>query len=303
MRVMNRRETVAVEKIDDVPDGKSYLDAVVAAGQRSRAIIFIVLLLMVFTFTSIRNNYDPAWNYTFIQLYEDLHDCLVKNNFDDPQCNLLKDRIKELEGRPARAEDVVSFAQEAQIDLNGEFGASNFGVLNATKIKEIETRYNALIAKEATSEAIAIPLLASEVDYNDLWLVSGVIMFCLLCALYASREQEFRNAKYIFNYKPQYADLVIMNQVLSWQSDVKPITKFIQALFWLLPTYLYLYLFYSDLETYSLSVIIVGRSRSIIEYFIEGMMVIAVICANILCLRSQYKLRNLFQKLKPLSGD
>lgn len=283
-------------RADNGPDGKSCVDAAVAAGQRSRAIIFIILLLMVFTLTSIRNNYDPAWDYTLIQIYEDLHDCLVQNNLEDPRCSPLKDRIEDLMGRPPRKDDVVTFAEDAQIDLNGDFGAADFGSLNATKIKELETRYNALIAKDATSEAISIPLLSSFVDYNDLWLVSGIIMFCLLFALNASFGQELRNGKYIFERKPLYADLLIMNQLITLQSASRSAVRVLQAIVWLLPTYLYLYLFYTDLDTYDLSVIMVGQSRSLLEYSLEGATVIGVVIANILCFRTQLVLRTLFDR-------
>jgi hypothetical protein len=282
---------------EEAPDGKYYVDAVILAGQRSRAIISIVLILLVFTLTAIRNNYDPAWKYTLIQLYEDLHDCLLQNNFDDPKCKPLKDRIEQLKRRPARVEDVLSFATDAEFFLQGAYGDRDFARLNETKIKEIETRYNALIAKEATSEAISIPLLGSEIDYNDIWLVSGVFMFWLLLALYASSEQEYRNLRFIFEQKPQYADLVIMHQVLHLLSGIKSVGRIVLALVWMMPTYLYLYLFYTDLDTYSLSVISVGRSRTHVEYGLEAITVIGVILANIGCLRSQIRLLGLLNRV------
>src|SRR5262245_5798934 len=132
----------AEEENDDTgPDGKSYVDAVVAAGQRSRTIISIVLVLMVLIFTSLRNNYEPAWNYERIQVYEDLYDCLKADDFDHAKCAPLKVRIEQIEGRPAVADDVKKFAANAEVELRGQYGSESFQSLNETKIDEVKKRY------------------------------------------------------------------------------------------------------------------------------------------------------------------
>jgi hypothetical protein len=276
------------------PDGKSCVDAVVAAGQRSRALISIVIVLMVLTFTSLRNNYEPAWNYIRVQLYEDLYDCLKQGDFNHIRCSSLKERIERIEGRGARVDDVTKFAATAEIELKGKFGDENFQSLNGTKIKELQTRFNALIAKDAEGETITIPVLGSQIDYNDLWLVSGVVMFCLLYMLYASLEQEYRNVKYVAENRPEFLDLVFMYQVSpALRLDVRPITTIAQNLLWLTPTGLYLYLFISDVATYPLSVAFAGSSRAIVEYFFEAVTVVAVIYADFRCMLSQSNLRKL----------
>jgi hypothetical protein len=282
-----------VDEKPDAPSGKDYLEAATSAGQRSRAIISVVLILMVFTFTALRNNYEPAWNYTLIQVYEDLHDCLTQNNLGDPKCVALKDRVEKIQGRPARAEDVVPFADDIEIELRGQYEERDFLSRNDSKIRELEIRYKALIAKDAENEVISIPVLGSQINFNDLWLVSGVLMFCLLYALRASLEQEYRNARFIVERKPLYANLLSMNQVLSLQSDANLIARIIQGIVWIAPSCLYLYLFYSDCVTYPYNVAIVGQLRTIVEYFLEGGAVFLVIFQNVQCLRAQYKLQKL----------
>ncbi len=205
----------------DTPDGKIYLDAVLSAGRRSRAIISIALILIVFTFTSLRNNYEPDWNYAYIQLYEDLHDCLTQTDLNHAKCGPLKNRIEEVKHRPARADDVVEFAHDVEIELRGKYSDADFYSINETKIKELETRYTALSSRDAEDELISIPVLGSQINFNDLWLVSGVLMFCLLYALRASLEQEYRNAKFIVDHKPHYRDLLVMNQVLLLPPDAR----------------------------------------------------------------------------------
>jgi hypothetical protein len=199
-----------------------------------------------------------------------------------------------LEGRNARADDVTKFAANAEIELKGNFGDENFQSLNGTKIKELETRFNALVVKDAEGETVTIPVLGSQIDFNDLWLVSGVVMVCLLYALFASLEQEYRNVKYVAENKPEFLDLVFMYQVSpALRLDAKPVITIAQNLLWLTPTALYLYLFWSDVMTYSLSVAFAGSSRAIVEYFFEAATVVAVIYVDFRCMLSQSSLRKL----------
>jgi hypothetical protein len=287
----------ATKKRDEAgPDGSSYVEAVIAAGQRSRAIISVVLVLMVLTFTSLRNNYEPAWNYTRIQVYEDLYDCLSSNDFNHANCAALKMRIEVIKGRQPVASDVKEFADNAEIELRGEFGSGDFRSVNQTKMEEVKKRYEALISKDAEGAAIAIPVLGSQIDFNDLWLVSGVIMFFLLYMLYASIEQEYRNVRFIAEHKRSYLQLVVMNQVLSvLRAQNNPIAASAQKLVWLSPALLYIYLFWSDLHTYQVSVAFVGRARTIGEYFFEGVTVLAVVYANVRCVMAQAKLQEVLR--------
>jgi hypothetical protein len=221
-------------------------------------------------------------------------DCLKQGNFNDIGCSGLRQRIERIEGRSARADDITKFAANAEVELKGHFGDENFHSLNGTKIKELETRFNALVVKDAEGETITIPVLGSQIDFNDLWLVSGVVMFCLLYALYASLEQEYRNVKYVAENKPEFLDLVFMHQVSpALGLDAKPVTTMTQNLLWLTPTGLYLYLFWSDVVTYPLSVAFVGSSRAIVEYFFEAVTVVAVIYVDFRCMLSRSNLRKL----------
>jgi hypothetical protein len=279
------------ENDDAGPDGKSYVDAAVAAGQRSRTIISIVLVLMVLTFTSLRNNYEPNWNYTRIQLYEELYDCLKANDFGHARCAPLRERIGQIEGRLAVADDMTKLAANAEVELRGQYSSEDFPSLNETKIDEVKKRYETLISKESNA-VVAIPVLGSQIDFNDLWMVSGVIMFFLLYMLYASIEQEYRSVKFIAEHKKSYLDLVIMNQVMPLlRVHGNRVLYVVQTIILLSPTWLYLYVFWSDWDTYEVSLAFVGRLRTIIEYFVEGTIVVAVIYVNIRCVRAQAKLQ------------
>ena len=79
----------------DVPDGKSYVDAAIAAGGRSRTIIYFIVTLVVLTFTSIRNQYDPDWMTSRAEMHQELHTCLTKGNPQHPDCQEILRRMDE----------------------------------------------------------------------------------------------------------------------------------------------------------------------------------------------------------------
>jgi hypothetical protein len=252
---------------------------------------------MVLTFTSLRNNYEPAWNYERIQVYEDLYDCLKANDLGDAKCAPFRERIGQIEGRPAVANDVTKFAANAEVELRGQYGSESFQSLNETKLDEVKKRYEALISKESNA-VIVMPVLGSQIDFNDLWMVSGVIMFFLLYMLYASIEQEYRSVKFIAEHKKSYLDLVIMNQVMpllrvQGNRVLHRVLYLVQAIILLSPALLYLYVFWSDWDTYEVSLAFVGRLRTITEYFFEGAILVAVIYINIRCLIAQTKLQQM----------
>src|ERR1700719_1730740 len=63
----------------DRPDGKSYVDAVTAAGQRSRTLIYFILILTVLTFAAERNSYGPDWAEQRYRTREQIYACYIRN--------------------------------------------------------------------------------------------------------------------------------------------------------------------------------------------------------------------------------
>jgi hypothetical protein len=66
----------------DLPKGESYVEAVTAAGQRSRAMVYFILILSVLTFAALRENYGPNWTKQRYQTSQDLQDCYVRAQCD-----------------------------------------------------------------------------------------------------------------------------------------------------------------------------------------------------------------------------
>lgn len=290
----------------DVPDGKSYVDAVIAAGQRSRALIYFILILAVLTFASIRNSYSPDWVEQEFLTYAEVLDCYANSN-----CNEWDDRLVTAGFMPADANEQQKTMARHQVDQ--DFGEDFEGLRPAKRTKttssardpnasvslhrrQSETDIENLQKRDLDNDTITIPILGSVIDINDLWIVSGVLMFFLLHFLRASLEQEYRNISFIIKHKPEFATLAVINQVLVPHAlNIGSFGRILELCVGLLPSIVYSYLCYLDLNTTSASLIYVGQLRTYVEYALECALVLMVIYVNVRCLYVQTRIRDLIR--------
>jgi hypothetical protein len=153
-----------------------------------------------------------------------------------------------------------------------------------------------LIKRDTDNDTITLPLLGASIDINDLWIVSGGMMFFLLYFLRTSQNQEERNIRYILSNKREFMDLVAMNQVLSPHAiGLGLVGKSVEWCFGLLPSLLYVYLAYLDWDSIAVSFLYVGKSRTYVEYGFESLLILFVIYNNVMCLWNQNRIRNLIR--------
>ncbi len=307
----------------DVPDGKSYVEAVNAAGQRSRALIYFILILTVLTFATMRNSYDPDWVEKRYRTREQVFTCFVNNRCDEfnealVNAGMMKKNPSEEERSKAlkRASDAIGIKFEklrpAKSVTNSALQSGASATTNPAPQpgtsapaspeidnwdkRELTLTIEAMIKREIDNDTIALPLLGTVIDINDLWIVSGGIMFFLLYFLRASQKQEERNIRYVCAHKPAFEDLVAMNQVLTPHGiGVGNIGKVLEWGFGLLPSFLYIYLAVLDFGSVDISLLDIGRAKTVIEYVIEALLIGVVVYNNILCLRNQGTIRGLIK--------
>jgi len=129
---------------------------------------------------------------------------------------------------------------------------------------------------------------------NDRWIVSGVMMFFLLYFLKASTQQEKRNVQYIQKRLPHLCELLELNQVLSiLEARSNPLVKCLYGIIWPMPTLLYAYLLYLDIDSRKVGYIFVGVPATEIQLSLEGIVVLLVVYMNVSCLRIHLELRKL----------
>src|SRR5258708_985774 len=118
-------------------DHKSYVDAVISAGQRSRAIIYFVLILVVLTLTSIRNSYSPDWMTARVSAYQDLYLCFKVHDLPNRDCNGLRERAQ----RAGLAESGTDFAAKTGkilgLEVRGGFADKDFLEQNKFMLQQV----------------------------------------------------------------------------------------------------------------------------------------------------------------------
>jgi hypothetical protein len=289
----------------DRPDGKSYVDAVTAAGQRSRALIYFILILTVLSFATVRNDYAPDWVQRRYQTLEEVYACHLLNDCTDFEKRLVK--AGNLGENPCDKEKRKALQIAAcllKIDLEklgrqAKPAASTAPVdadIDNWNRREFKVKVDALIKRDTDNDTITLPLLGAWIDINDLWIVSGGMMFFLLYFLRTSQNQEERNIRYILSNKREFMDLVAMNQVLSPHAiGLGLVGKSVEWCFGLLPSFLYVYLAYLDWDSIAVSFLYVGKCRTYVEYGLESLLILFVIYNNVMCLWNQDRIRNLIR--------
>lgn len=280
-----------------------YVSAVAAAAERSLRVIYFILILVILTFASIKNNYDPGWMLTRAQRQQDLYNCLKVNDIKSPDCARIKVRAIRA-GYAERKESgeldykILKMAADGGWNLDGELGTETFPKKNEFLISEIGKRATQYSIKVVDLYTITIPLLGSSIDINDLWLISGVVMMFLLYLLRASLEQERRNICYVRDRKSEFIDVVVMSQVLSVLSvKMNPVFRVIEGAIWLTPTFLYIWLLCIDYSTIQAGQLLLEGYGLLFSVLPEFLAVVLVGYFNVRCLMSHFAIRNLIGPL------
>jgi hypothetical protein len=303
--------TVTLTQNPDVPDGKSYVDAATAAGQRSRALVYFILILTVLTFASLRNSYAPDWTARRFKALQEVQNCYIRD-----QCEKWDKRLMAAGLMPPQATDEqkatarASAESRLEFDFSGlrtvEIGTSSAAAPDSKTTDDVDLRrqefelaVQALQKKDLDNDTITLPVLGSAIDINDLWIASGAMMFFLLHFLRTSLEQEYRNIRYIINHKPQFATLAVMNQVLAPHAiNIGQLGRAVEFCVVMLPSILYFYLCYLDWDSLLVSFLYIGRSKTYLEFGLEILLSVMVCYVNIRCRIVQTKIR---ENIRPFS--
>jgi hypothetical protein len=281
----------------EVPGGENYLDALTTAGQRSRSIIYLTLLIVILTFTATRNNIAPSWTWAKSVLYGNILQCLKAPAPTAAHCETLAKKMgKNL--ATLTWPEITDFANTSfDVLLIGTPGTKEFAEVNALKLKEMRWQHEGMMKKGIDQTSLSVPLFGATIDFEDLWLVSTVSLALLLYFLWSSIEQEHRIVSSIAERKRGYLELMLLSQDRSWLRASARL-QVVRSVLWLLPTAIAGYLLFNDLSGYRLSVILGGGPcRAVIEYGIEVVAVAAVAYLNIRSLLAETRLQGFLHDL------
>lgn len=261
-----------------------YLDAVTRSGERTRLVMYVVLLVLFFVGCGIRDFDWPSWDEQRLHVMLYNYGCVTGSVPADSACaHLLADY----------ADQGLDFGTP----VGGDPAAGN--LQRDLALKVYERRIIELMKKDLRGYALEIPLFGVYLDGNDLWLVSGVLMSLLLLILTAHIEREFANYEKAAKACPNDScrDLLVMAQIFALPGERRQRmswtwrTTFIAL--YSLPALLNLYVVRSDFteRNYAFNVRMIGPDWVHLEYALRVVTVLSVAYLCYRCYRTSAELQ------------
>src|SRR5215469_770984 len=252
-----------------------YLDAVARSGERTRLVMYVLLLVLFFVGCGIRDFDWPSWDEQRLHVMLDNYGCVTGAAPAGGDC----------------AQLLADYADQGLIFGTPRGGDPATGNLQRDlALKVYERRIIELMKKDLRGYALEIPLFGVYLDGNDLWLVSGVLMSLLLLILTAHIEREFANYEKAARACPNDScrDLLVMAQIFALPGERhKRMSRTWRATFialYSVPALLNLYVIRSDFSerNYAFNLRMIGSGWVHLEYALR---IVTVLSVAYLCYR------------------
>jgi hypothetical protein len=243
-----------------MPEFVTFLDAVTRNGERTRRVIYVLLLMLTFDVAFFTRFVYPDWNGSRLVLRLDALDCYdaalqfrdaktdearadIKKHVDSSKCHKLLWLMAKLH-YPLVWPDYSTthdetpgskwlskwdwFFSSTYDPYHGISGDS--GGLDLKDLRELDDHHFKLFLhmledlgkKEYDDLAVGIPIIGAQFDANDFWLFSGVFMCVLFQILRQHLEREWHNLDQVGGIIPnnQCRDLIVMEAVLTASGNI-----------------------------------------------------------------------------------
>src|SRR5262249_26454222 len=211
--------------LEPVGEFQPYLDVLSKSGERTRAVTYVMLIVLFFTACGIRNEVYPNWDAVRLQRMQETYHCI----HGEPRTKRCDSFIRLYEKQGVLL-STSEFSNATSQDDSSKFRRELF----QDRIKdEMKNRLN--------SYKLNIQIFGVIVDTNDLWLITGVLTAVVLWILAAHMQRHLLNLRMAKKVCPNNTcrDLLIMNQILTIpMSDKKRLSEHVRhamliALYWL----------------------------------------------------------------------
>ena len=195
-----------------------FLEATRQASDRSRFMIYLILVAVVASFGVYRSGRAPGWNSKRITFYEKVPGCYKPGweTSKDPDCAF-----------------IYRYRHELGIPLPEIYNKDTAEAL----VKTYEKQREEAIKARQEALTISVPILGAKFDINDLGLVSGASLMALLFMLYASAQRESQNLRIAMDKARTSTDLVLLEstQVFSSANHNNSLAEIVTAVLYALP--------------------------------------------------------------------
>jgi hypothetical protein len=253
-------------------DFKLYLDAVNAASQRTRSILYVLVAMIVLTLSAYRNTSNPAWIEARLANLQLASACRKQGEPYPPNCDKAIAYAKKF---------VFSNRTDKLLEVQ-EFD------------DQLREQITAFIRLRTEALSLRLPFFGVVIDMNDLGMVTGLFLAFVLYVLYAGFRREVDNLdrsmtkalKGTLKQQKERSELLLMTQVLASRKGV----TFGVHILLLTVILVHGVVVYGDWETRDAAVTLQGPFRGTLETYIDVFLfgVVAILC--VVCGLGQHKL-------------
>lgn len=242
--------TTEVHHIAEDYDFQPYLQAVITASQRTRSLVYVLLIALIAIFAAYRNTAEPDWIDARLRQLQLAYDCLQRKD-STGECKAALDYAK---GFMYTNPNKMPVSSESQMYDDPSIYQPKPTVPpdQIEMMKELQHQIEVLITQRTESLEVRIPLLGLQMDMNDLGLISGITLFFLMYIflLLLTREEENINQatdKAVQSKNKDNLRLLLMVQVFSSPSKSKTGVTSAVYLAFALPFLLHLRILFTDI--------------------------------------------------------
>lgn len=253
-------------------DFKLYLDAVNAASQRTRSILYVLVAIVVLTLSAYRNTSNPDWIDSRLAQLQLAAACVEQGELDTPKCKASIDYTKEF----------VFTGRKDDLLWGKEFR------------DELRQQINAFIRIRTEALSLRLPFFGVVIDMNDLGMVAGLFLAFVLYVLHAGLTREVDNLDQSMTkaldgpieQRRERLELLLMTQVLASR---KGVTIGVHILL-VCVVLVHGVIVYEDWKTSGAAVTLQGQFRGTLETYIDVLLggIVAFLC--VFCGFGQHKL-------------
>jgi hypothetical protein len=275
------------QKIAAEADFRPYLEAVIAASQRTRFTIYVLIAALLIIITTFRNTDYPDWVNSRLMRLQIADACLQDNNQSD-DCAKAVDYAKEFMAGDSGAEEM------RKLYFDKGLGPG------------LDLQIEELIKQRTQALTIHLPFFGLAIDINDLGLAGGLFLAPILFVLYASLGSEMDNVKRAERKARKIKDegmrddnleLLLMAQLLASPSKGNTgVSKGIYVLLLLVAAF-HLYVCFDDLRTLPIAINLEGWGVAIVETVIEWVAFTLVLLLSVLCMRRYRELNKSLREI------
>lgn len=230
---------------------KPYLEAVETASQRTRSILYALMIAMIAIFAAYRNTATPDWIDARLQQLQMAYACLQNGTITSEGCESAREyaggfMYQSTNGRTV-SDSVKEYSKADSFLRDRDISADR-----SEAGRELRYQIDMLIKQRTENLSIKIPILGVVMDMNDLGWISGITLLVLLYIFYLGLSREADNLNRACRRAQQPVDkdhleLLLMVQVFSAPPKAKTGTNKLFYVFFTIPFLLQFCISWTDM--------------------------------------------------------